>query len=65
MSSRKLRAPDDGEIISPLEIFTWQVDGSVKERRRRRARTSRVWVAFVSVMLVLLIIGSRLAASTW
>jgi hypothetical protein len=71
MFSRKPRAPDGGEIISPVEIFTWQKDGSVTERRRRRARRGGVWVAFASVMLALLVLGARtgifssLAASTW
>ena len=69
MSSRKLRDPAYGEIISPIEIFSWQEDGSVTERRRRRARG--LWFAFASVVLGLLIIGARtgmfssLAGSTW
>jgi hypothetical protein len=71
MFSRNPRAPDDGEINSPVETFSWQEDGSVTERRRRRARRGRVWVAFAGVALALLILGARtelfgsLAAGKW
>jgi hypothetical protein len=70
MFSGKPGVLDDGEIISPDEIFTWQADSSVTERRTRRKR-SGVGVAVVGGMLVLLVLGiqtglfSSLAATTW
>ena len=71
MSSMKPRVLIDGEIVGPDETFSWQVDGSIMERRRRRARRGGVWVAVAGVALALLILGARtelfssVAAGQW
>jgi hypothetical protein len=71
VSSMKPRVLSDGEIVGPDETFTWQVDGSLTERRRRRARRGRVWVAVAGMALALLILGIRtelfssVAAGQW
>lgn len=45
----------DAENTRPLEVFTWNEDASVTERRRRRARTSRTlaWASIISAVALL------------
>jgi hypothetical protein len=63
MFARKPRAPDDGEIISPVEIFTWEEDGSVTERRRRRLWKKQIWTTCVGATLALLVLGHAFGIS--
>jgi hypothetical protein len=47
-----------GELISPLERFSWTEDEVVTERRRRREKTSRilVWVGVASVAVGIVVL---------
>jgi hypothetical protein len=63
MFSRKPRAPDGGEIISPVETFGWQEDDSITERRRRHERRRLVWTICVGATLALLVLGNAVGIS--
>jgi hypothetical protein len=55
----------DAENTSPLEVFTWNEDASVTERRRRRARTSRTlaWGSVISALtLIVVLYQARIVA---
>jgi hypothetical protein len=56
MSSMKPRDFANEELISSYEIFKWQVDGSVTERRRRLERRNRIGFTIIAVMLALLVL---------
>jgi hypothetical protein len=56
MSSMKPRDSANEEFISSYEIFKWQEDGSVTERRRRLERRSRIGFTIIAVMLALLVL---------
>ena len=49
------------EIIYPGEAFTWQEDGSVTERRRRRKK--QIWTTCIGATLALLVLGNAFGIS--
>lgn len=61
MFSRKPRDDIYAEIVSPQETFSWNEDESVTERRRRRARTTRLFVliGLASALVLLLALQGR------
>jgi hypothetical protein len=59
MSSGHPRVPDYGELISPLEAFSWQEDASVAEQRCRRKRRGRVLAALVGLTFAVLLLGAQ------
>ena len=62
MFSSKPRPPDDGEIISPIEIVTWQEDASVTERRRR-VRNRQIWATCIGAAIAIFVLGNAFGIS--
>jgi hypothetical protein len=62
MFSSKPRPRDDGEIISPIELITWQEDASVTERRRR-VRNRQIWTTGIGVAIAIFVLGNAFGIS--
>ena len=63
MSSMKPRDSANEELVSSYEIFNWQEDGSVSERRRRLERRNRIGFSIIAVMLALLVLRAAAGSS--
>jgi hypothetical protein len=63
MFSRKPRAADGGEVISPVETLGWQEVDSVTKGHRRWERRRLVWTICVGATLALLVLGNAVGIS--